>query len=195
MSSRLNPSEYDLAELRAALDDPVETVSTDPPGPDAAQSVPHDRDATAEPHPAAGSDTDSGPRPRHPPAGGAAPTDRSVPAERRPRDASDGARRLPSWCSNVTVERPYLATLPDGFDGEALVLDWMAFLLGRAGRDGAREALAHYRSVGWISERVEESLATHVEGLATDGSAAASPGVDDHRQSLLFVARLAAIRE
>lgn len=125
------------------------------------------------------------------------PAEHTAVAERSPVD--DGSPttefRLPSWCSNVTVERPYLEALPDGVAGETLVLDWIEFLLTRAGRAGTRDALAYYQSVGWISERVEESLWTYVEGFAVGTEAAASLGTDDHRQSLLFVAKLSATGE
>lgn len=102
---------------------------------------------------------------------------------------------LPAWVSDLDADRPYLTALPAGVAGEALVLDWMAFLRGRAGVEGSREALAFYRSVGWISESVEAALADYAAGIETATAADTGLGIEAHRRSLLFVARLSATRD
>jgi archaellum component FlaD/FlaE len=102
---------------------------------------------------------------------------------------------LPAWISDLDAERPYLSALPSGVAGESLVLDWMSFLRGRAGVDGTREALAYYRAIGWISEAVEESLADYAAGIEVAESTDAGLGVEAHRRSLRFVARLSVTRD
>lgn len=101
---------------------------------------------------------------------------------------------LPAWVSNLDADRPYLTALPGGVAGEALVIDWMAFLRGRAGIEGTREALGFYRSVGWISESVETALADYAAGIEPAAPADTSLGIEAHRRSLLFVARLSVTR-
>ena len=90
------------------------------------------------------------------------------------------------------ANRPYLPSLPHSVVGTQLALDWLRYLVGVGGRERAREALAFYRDVGWLDESVEEAFAAYLEAFdETDGSRLS---VGHHRTSLLFVARLAALR-
>jgi Putative archaeal flagellar protein D/E len=98
--------------------------------------------------------------------------------------------------TDLDAERPYLSSLPAGLEGETLVLDWMAFLRSRAGIEGARDALAYYRAVGWISGDVEDALTDYVAGVGgSNGDADGGLGTTAHRRSLLFVARLTVARQ
>lgn len=90
------------------------------------------------------------------------------------------------------ASRPYLPTLPESAVGTRLVLDWLRYLVGVGGRERAREALAFYRDVGWVGDRAEDALAAHLE--AFDEREGARYDAGHHRTSLLFVARLAALR-
>lgn len=114
--------------------------------------------------------------------------------EARGRGPRDETVRLPDWVTDLDAERPYLSSLPAGLEGETLVLDWMAFLRSRAGPEGARDALAYYRAVGWISEDVEDALADYVAGVGGTGDEDGELGTTAHRRSLLFVARLSVAR-
>lgn len=124
------------------------------------------------------------------------PRSRPEPApEAHGRDARDETVRVPDWVTDLDAERPYLSSLPAGLEGETLVLDWMAFLRSRAGLEGARDALAYYRAVGWISGDVEDVLADYAVGVGgADGDADGELGTTAHRRSLLFVARLSVAR-
>ncbi|UIP00536.1 hypothetical protein Hbl1158_04015 [Halobaculum sp. CBA1158] len=94
--------------------------------------------------------------------------------------ASDGA------------SRPYLPAIPGSVVGTRLALDWLRYLVGVGGRERAREALAFYRDVEWLGADAEDTLAAHLEAFdETEGSRF---DAGHHRTSLLFVARLAALR-
>lgn len=128
--------------------------------------------------------------------GGREPASRgNEPApEAHGRGARDEPVQFPDWVTDLDAERPYLSSLPAGLEGETLVLDWMAFLRSRAGPEGARDALAYYRAVGWISEDVEDALTDYVTGVSGSSGDAGGLGTTAHRRSLLFVARLTVAR-
>ncbi len=92
------------------------------------------------------------------------------------------------------AEKPYLETLPEENSGERLIFEWLEFLLLHAGHQGAREAIAYYESVGWITEGCESELKDYMLGL--DEQAASDPtdlDVDDHLLSLVYIAKLASM--
>lgn len=93
------------------------------------------------------------------------------------------------------AEKPYLTSLPEENAGERLVFEWLEFLLGHAGHQGAREAISYYESVGWITENCESELKDYMLGL--DEGATSDPhdlDVDDHLLSLVYIAKLASMR-
>jgi archaellum component FlaD/FlaE len=90
-------------------------------------------------------------------------------------------------------ERPYLDSIPAGYDAESVVFDWLDFLVGRGGYRATVDALRYYRSVGWLTERAEDQLTEYLRGFP-DTVTAASLGVEDHEQSLVYVAKLASLR-
>ena len=92
------------------------------------------------------------------------------------------------------AEKPYLEGLPEENSGEHLIFEWLEFLLLHAGHQGAREAVAYYESVGWITEDCESELKDYMLGL--DEQAATDPAdldVDDHLLSLVYIAKLASM--
>ena len=89
-------------------------------------------------------------------------------------------------------ERPYLETVPSGYAAESVVFDWLGFLVERAGYRETVEALRYYRSVGWLTERAEDQLTEYLRGFP-DPPAGESLDVDDHQQSLVFVAKLSSL--
>ncbi|MFC7228251.1 flagella E [Salinirubellus salinus] len=89
-------------------------------------------------------------------------------------------------------QRPYLEAVPSGYAAESVVFDWLAFLVDRAGYRATLDALRYYRSVGWLTERAEDQLAEYLRGFPAP-PAGESLDVDDHQQSLVFVAKLASL--
>jgi archaellum component FlaD/FlaE len=92
------------------------------------------------------------------------------------------------------LERPYLPALPASMAAEALLLEWLEFLLLQAGRESVADALAFYESIGWLGADAADALAAYLSGL-DDRRANADNDLDadDHRVSLHYVARLASI--
>lgn len=90
------------------------------------------------------------------------------------------------------AERPYLDRVPNVPTGARLALDWLEFLVAIGGREGARRALSYYRSVQWLGEAAYEELSALIEGIQPDEPGTLRPA--HHRTSLVFVARLAALR-
>ncbi|WP_435127239.1 FlaD/FlaE family flagellar protein [Halobaculum sp. D14] len=137
-------------------------------------------------------------------AGAAAPTHGTEEGERwaTPHDFLGGAeaRVRAAQVEDAFVlqaaadgaDRPYLRSLPDSVAATRLALDWLHYLVGVGGRERARDALALYRRVEWLGADAEDALAAHLE--AFDDSDDGRLGAGHHRTSLLFVARLAALR-
>lgn len=126
----------------------------------------------------------------------------SRPPERRqaspgPEASEDGrapnATAFLAELSGPDVSKPYLDRLPDAYTAQLEVFDWLEELLTVAGHDATMSALEYYESIGWLSERSREELADIASGLSAPGVETAAPslGVDDHRESLLCIARLA----
>jgi len=99
---------------------------------------------------------------------------------------------LLSRFSEGDVERPYLTRLPDEYGAQMAIFDWLEGLMTTCGREGTLEALSYYESVGWLSAESRERLEDVAEGLAASAPPEPRPlDVDDHRESLRYVARLA----
>ena len=89
---------------------------------------------------------------------------------------------------------PYLTRLPRTYVGTTTVLDWVDFLVRKAGPTGAREALAFYERQGWLADPAASSVRSHVDAVG-GGDDDAELSASDHQLSLLYVARLAALNE
>lgn len=92
------------------------------------------------------------------------------------------------------LERPYLDSLPASLVAEALVLEWLEFLVLRTGRESVPDALSFYASVGWLSEDAAVALEPYLAGIEDrEDGPGDDLGPDDHRVSLAYVARLASL--
>jgi archaellum component FlaD/FlaE len=127
---------------------------------------------------------------RDSPAAATDPTARTEPPARAGR-----ADRLEQLLLHQAAsgERPYLDSIPAGYDAESVVFDWLDFLVGRGGYRATVDALRYYRSVGWLTDRAEDQLLEYLRGFP-DTATAESLGVEDHEQSLVYVAKLASLR-
>lgn len=98
------------------------------------------------------------------------------------------ARNLPGEAS----ERPYVSAVPANPRADDVVADWLDFLVRRVGRDGAADAIDYYRRLRWLSDDAASDVRAHLVGVPdrprTDQLDAA-----DHKLSLLYVSRLAAV--
>lgn len=167
----IDPRNYDLDELRSA------SVGHPPIGGRDAGSGPGvDADEVTT-----GSSEDDGADPDRPPAAVAFET-----AVARDLAALDGD----------DVERPYLPALPASLPAEALLFEWLEFLVLQGGRESAADAFEFYERIGWLGSEAAESLDAYLSGVtvarATEGTDLTP---DDHRVSLHYVARLASFSQ
>lgn len=89
-------------------------------------------------------------------------------------------------------DRPYLERVPSGYAAESVVFDWLGFLVEQGGYRETVDALRYYRSVGWLTEQAEDQLTEYLRGFP-DSPAGESLDVDDHQQSLVYVAKLSSL--
>ena len=148
------------------------------------------------------------PGPRGPPAegeedgNGAAPTgiagslESDGDAATRERFQSGLYRELmPLEAGTDDLSKPYLSGLPESYAAEYVVFEWLEFLLDSFGYKGANEALQYYESVGWLTEDVESSLNDYLLGLEDPaGVDPADADIDDHKLSLVYIARLVSMQ-
>ena len=102
--------------------------------------------------------------------------------------------------SNAELAKPYLETLPDGYAVDAVVLEWLDWLVSAADGPTAAQAIRYYESIEWLTEDVRDSLLGYLEGLGepAPGEEQAQPGtppaaldLQDHLRSLQYVTELA----
>ena len=98
------------------------------------------------------------------------------------------------------VEKPYLEGLPGTYAGEVTVFEWLDYLINAAGFKETGEVLGYYVEVDWLTEEVKEGLRAYMRGFSEvasfdpDGPGPRDLGLDDHVLSLIYIARLAALR-
>jgi archaellum component FlaD/FlaE len=224
MSGRLNPREYDLGELRDAAREPprrraVEDVPADDldsiengrsvavePADEMAPPVNGDSPIEAEPGPDRDAERDdpadeveSYLRSRH-----QRRHERSVDSQRtEPRERPDQHEKacgsnVPAFLAELSGphgSKPYLDRLPDAYGAQLEVFEWLDELLSAAGHEATMSALEYYESIGWVSEQCRDQLEDVAAGLSTSETDGRSLNIDDHRESLTHVARLARRRQ
>ncbi|WP_248516433.1 FlaD/FlaE family flagellar protein [Salinarchaeum laminariae] len=98
------------------------------------------------------------------------------------------------------LAKPYLETLPDGYAADAVVLEWLDWLVSAADCVSAAHAVGYYESIDWVTEDVRADLLGYLDGLGQVEGAADSYSVDeppealdlqDHLRSLQYVTELA----
>lgn len=211
MSSRLNPREYDLKELRTAFqanrgergcdggdnlleqhraeqsDTTISAMDREEgwlSAGDKSEQRTHDsvENATDGGHPEGTREQSNGDRPEA--------TDSSREVDRTqsktPGFPSDGSK---------DIELLPLTQLPNTYTAQQEILDWMEGLLSSSGHQATLDALKYYESIGWLSAECRDQLEDFAEGLKTAGSMDPQPlEVDDHRESLQYIATLARCR-
>ena len=94
------------------------------------------------------------------------------------------------------LDRPYLPALPAAITAEALIFEWLEFLLMHSGRESVTDAIEFYESVGWIGADAADALDAYLSGLDEPRANDANDlDPDDHRVSLHYVARLATLAQ
>ncbi|WP_336002476.1 FlaD/FlaE family flagellar protein [Halorientalis halophila] len=173
----INPRDYDLDELRKMARERGD-------GP--RQSGGDGGDARTPPT----SDGDDGARPEGNGWG-------SLEPETDARDRfQDGLYRelLPLEAGADDLTKPYLDALPESYGAEYVVFEWLEFLLTNFGYQGTSEAIQFYESVGWLTENVAADLNDYLLGLESPAEEPRGGTADDHRLSLVYVARLVSMQ-
>jgi len=92
---------------------------------------------------------------------------------------------------------PILASVPDGYAGDALAMEWLAGLMEQSGPAGALRAVEHYESSGWISTEVRDHLVDLVAGpdldVFVDPMQPREPTAAEHVESGAYLRALAAL--
>lgn len=122
-------------------------------------------------------------------------------------DLRDGSEEEFLWEAEEPAEEPvddgpvaesaeglWLGSLPAGYAGDVLVMEWLAVLMSRTGPAGAFRAVRHYEEIGWISPEVKRGLVDLLGGpdldLHVDPSRPAEPTAADHQDSVSFIRTL-----
>ncbi|MBP2252415.1 archaellum component FlaD/FlaE [Halarchaeum solikamskense] len=146
-------------------------------------------------------DTDAGDRVTSPSFG--APDDPGADAhagtsrgETRTHDVARGETRARDVDED---EMPVVSSLPGGYAGDVLVMEWLSVLMERSGPAGALRAISHYEAVGWISADVEATLLDIVGGpgldVFVDPTRPREPSADEHALSYDYLRALRHLRE
>jgi flagellar protein FlaE len=169
----INPRDYDLNELREM----ARERGDDPRGPPSS-------DSGEESSPDVGNQGGG-------PGGGLGPIGGESEATMRDSFQSGLYRELlPLEAGANNLEKPYLTHIPETYAAEFVVFEWLEFLRGHFGYQGTNEALQYYESVGWITEDVESDLNDYLLGIETQSGATHDIDIDDHKLSLVYIARL-----
>jgi flagellar protein FlaE len=164
----LNPRDYDLDELRKMARERGDSPRGPPSGGQDEEATPPDIDGWDTP------DT----------SGSSEKFQSGLYRELLPLEAGAGS-----------LEKPYLTALPESYAAEFVVFEWLEFLVANFGYQGANEALQYYESVGWLTGDVETRLNDYLLGIEDPESAHAKDGdIDDHKLSLVYIARLVSMR-
>ncbi len=109
----------------------------------------------------------------------------------------DALETAPAMASSLPWDdggRPYLERVPSEYDTEFIVMDWLDYLVGEAGIDGAAETIELYGSLGWLGEPVGSYLKRLLNGFdggpdLEDLEAQSSLGID-HARSLWWIEQI-----
>jgi len=131
-------------------------------------------------------------------SGGDEPEPPKTEAEPEPAKA-DGEPEPPNAEGEPALPEsgPILASVPDGYAGDALAMEWLAGLMEQSGPAGALRAVEHYESSGWISTEVRDHLVDLVAGpdldVFVDPMQPREPTAAEHVESGAYLRALAAL--
>ncbi len=85
-----------------------------------------------------------------------------------------------------------LTEIGSDIDSLAIVLEWIRYLVDRAGTQGAKDIFNYYLNIGWVSQQVYQQLVKYVDGIKAkeEETVGYQPTVEDHATSLFFISRL-----
>ncbi|MFH1055770.1 MAG: FlaD/FlaE family flagellar protein [Candidatus Altiarchaeota archaeon] len=85
-----------------------------------------------------------------------------------------------------------LTELGSDIESLAIVLEWIRYMVDRAGVNGAKEIFNYYLNIGWVDEDVYQQLVKYVEGIkvSEEERVGYQPTIEDHATSLFFISKL-----
>jgi archaellum component FlaD/FlaE len=85
-----------------------------------------------------------------------------------------------------------LTELGNDIESLAIILEWIRYLVDRAGTAGAKEVFSYYQNIGWLNQRVSQQLNKYVDGIKSDDDEVTDfkPTIEDHATSLFFISKL-----
>ena len=150
------------------------------PASEAADDLKPDPDDTVDPETMSGGSPASESEPDTP----ATPETQSTPSETAETETT-------SDTSETTADegKPYLATMPNGFGSELIVIEWLEYLVDEVGIRSTAEAIDYYERIDWVSEPVADDLQAYLRGFDERG-VDADLTIDHHTQSLKYIGQL-----
>lgn len=129
----------------------------------------------------------------------AAASDESPRPDGADRAGADGLGTASTRSTADGEGAPVLASVPDGYAGDVLLMEWLGQLLQRSGDAGAVRAIEHYEDSGLISTEVREYLLDVVGGPSPEASVEPTeprePTTDEHALSYGYLRALSRLTE
>jgi flagellar protein FlaE/flagellar protein FlaC len=94
------------------------------------------------------------------------------------------------------TSKPYLETVPSGYVGDLLVMEWLEYLVEQGDVEDAARAVEYYRRIRWLGEDAADQLRDFLIGfgeLDADREVTGAPStlsIDHHVASLRYISRL-----
>jgi archaellum component FlaD/FlaE len=115
-------------------------------------------------------------------------TEQTTAAETTPTKTVEPTAGSGESASGSPDGKPYIASLPEGYGSDVILVEWLEFLVTEAGIRETSKAIDYYESVGWISEDVAAEMDEYLSGFQETGRG--SLVIDHHKQSLEFINQL-----
>ncbi len=121
-------------------------------------------------------------------------TDRD--GEQRPGASDDAFEYVDDDDLEPGRRDPYLRSLPEGYVGDLLVMEWLEFLVETATVTDAARAIQYYERIDWVSPSVADQLRDFLSGFGqVDRNVVVRPGTehldrDHHTTSLRYILQL-----
>jgi len=128
--------------------------------------------------------------------------DHDEPDHREPPAAGETTPAPPdAGAGDLPVDRPtpLLSSVPEGYAGDVLVMEWLAMLMDESGPAGALRAVEYYEDVGWISGETRDHLVNVIGGPAldvfVDPTRPREPTAEEHVESHGYLRVISQLRE
>jgi archaellum component FlaD/FlaE/archaellum component FlaC len=95
--------------------------------------------------------------------------------------------------------RPLLETVPEGYAGDVLLMEWLSRLVERSGPAGALRAVEHYHDLGLVSTAVRDHVVEVLGGpsldVFVDPMQPHEPTVEEHEVSTTYLKALGRLED